>query len=260
MNRRSFLMSLTAGGLSMSVPAWAADSKRAIIELRQLKMRNTMDNMRQRTSDYLAKSLVPAVKRAGVQTVGAFTSVVSNDSPYVLLVMNHPNLAAWEATSEKLGADKDLQAAADAYYAGGVGYTRMEVTLLRGFPSMPNIEIPPVSEGKPSRVFELRTYESNNLRSLARKIRMFDEGEIDLFRKFGMAPVFFGETIAGHNMPNLVYMVGFDDLAARQKAWTAFATSPEWKKMSTQPGVSDAEIVSNISNSLVSPAPYSMIK
>ena len=89
---------------------------------------------------------------------------------------------------------------------------------------------------------------------------MFDEGEIDLFRKVGMTPVFFGETIAGQRMPNLTYMVGYDDLAAREKTWSTFVSHPEWKKMLAQPGVSDAEIVSSISNSLVRPMSFSAIR
>jgi hypothetical protein len=89
---------------------------------------------------------------------------------------------------------------------------------------------------------------------------MFDEGEHALFAKLGMVNVFFGETLAGSEMPNLTYMVGFDDLAHREKAWSAFGSSPEWKKMAAQPGVSDAEVVSNISNYIVRPLGFSAIR
>ena len=47
-------------------------------------------------------------------------------------------------------------------------------------------------------------------------------GEIAIFRKVGMTPVFFGQTVAGRNLPNLTYMIGYDDLAARERAWKAF--------------------------------------
>ncbi len=144
-------------------------------------------------------------------------------------------------------------------YAEGLPYVRVERSLLRGFPSFPAIEVPKTEEGK-TRIYELRQYESNNVLSLRRKVQMFDEGEIDLFRKVGMTPVFFGSMVAGHNMPNLVYMVGFDDMASRDKIWSAFGSSPEWKKMSSQPGVSDGETVSNITNWIVRPAPYSEIR
>jgi hypothetical protein len=89
---------------------------------------------------------------------------------------------------------------------------------------------------------------------------MFDEGEINLFRKVGMVPVFFGEAIAGQRMPNLTYMVGYDDFAARERTWSTFVSHPEWKKMLMQPGVGDTEIVSNITNSIVRPIPISAIQ
>jgi hypothetical protein len=81
-----------------------------------------------------------------------------------------------------------------------------------------------------------------------------------LFRKLNITPVFFGEMIAGTNMPNLTYMVAFESLAEREKAWGTFGSHPEWVKMRSQPGVSDGEIVSNITNMIVRPTAYSMIR
>ena len=48
---------------------------------------------------------------------------------------------------------------------------------------------------------------------------MFNEGEIGIFQRLGMSPVFFGQTIIGRNQPNLVYMLAFDDMAHRERAW-----------------------------------------
>ena len=106
----------------------------------------------------------------------------------------------------------------------------------------------------------MRTYESNSLTTLQRKIHMFDESEIAIFRRHNMLPVFFGETIAGRNMPNLTYMLAFDDLAAREKAWKAFGGDPDWKKLRSTPGLTDGEIVSNISNSILQPLAQSDIR
>jgi hypothetical protein len=260
MDRRQFLVAAAGGYLGMAVPAGAAESKRSIIEMRRFKLRNNQEAMTQRTNDYIAKTYVPALNRAGVSPVGVFGSLIGPDSPFVLTVAQFPTVAAWEESAAKLASDAEFTKSNEAYLNGALQYVRMEVTLLRGFPSMPLIEVPkPLSGGK-TRIFEIRTYESNNPKTLARKIRMFDEGEIDLFRKAGMAPVFFGETIVGRNMPNLTYMVGYDDLAAREKTWSTFVSHPEWKKMLAQPGVSDAEIVSNISNSIVRPTASSAIR
>jgi hypothetical protein len=132
--------------------------------------------------------------------------------------------------------------------------------LLRAFDGFPTV-VPPPNEGRrPARIFEVRQYESNNLTTLRRKIKMFNDGEIGVFKRLGMQPVFFGETLIGQNQPNLVYMLSYEDLAGREKAWRAFGADPEWKKLREMPGYSDAEIVSNISNYIVSPLPFSPIR
>jgi hypothetical protein len=141
-----------------------------------------------------------------------------------------------------------------------VPYVRIEASLLRGFDTMPGVVALPTEGRTAGRLFELRTYESNNMESLRRKIGMFDNGEIAIFRKCGIEPVFFGETLFGRNLPNLTYMVAYDDWAGREKAWKAFGGSPEWKELRSKPGLSDAEIVSNISNTLLSPLPFSDIR
>ena len=258
MNRRDFLA--TTGGMALSLTANAAEGKPRIIEMRRIQLRNNPDAMGRRTNDYLEKGWAPALKRSGATVVGAFNSVVGEGSPFTLLVSEYPDIATWEAANTKAVADTDLQKIRDEYYKGPLGYVRMEVKLLRGFPGFPAVQVPePKGDGR-SRLYEIRTYESNSPITLARKIRMFDEGEHALFAKVGMTNVFFGQTIAGPNMPNLTYMVGYDDMAHREKVWTAFVGHPEWKKMLAQPGVSDAEIVSNISNSFVRPLNWSAIR
>ena len=244
----------------MTLPLGAAAAKPSILELCSLQMRNTQDSMTQRTNDFLSKGYIPALQRAGAKRIGAFTNVIGESNPRTLLLTEYPDIGSWESASRKLGEDKELARVSDTYYAGPLQYVRKDIRLLRGFSTVPAIEVPAGLPDGRTHIFELRTYESNHQRSLARKIRMFDEGEIALFRKLGMIVVFFGEAIAGPNLPQLTYMLGYDDLAARDKAWSAFVSSAEWDKMKNQPGVSDGEIVSNISNSILRPLPFSSIK
>ncbi|HWR50261.1 MAG TPA: NIPSNAP family protein [Bryobacteraceae bacterium] len=260
MNRRNFVASTAGTGLVSSVMP-AAETKNAVIEMRWFRMRNMPASQVQRTQEFLGKEFVPAAQRAGAGTMGFFSIVIGEDSPAILAVISYPSFDGYGATIEKLGADKEFQAAFDAYNgSANLPYVRMESSLLRAFNSVPQIETPPTEAGKAPRVFELRTYESNTMKSLRTKIAMFDGGEVDLFRKTGLLPVFFGETIVGPKMPNLTYMVAFDDLAAREKNWRTFATSPEWKKLSSMPVYADADIVSNISNSIMRPLAFSQIK
>jgi hypothetical protein len=136
----------------------------------------------------------------------------------------------------------------------------MESTLLRAFNGMPALEVPASDGKRAARIFEMRTYESVNEKASRRKIKMFEDGEIAIFRRLGMTPVFFAQTLVGRNMPSLTYMLTFDDLASRERLWGKFGSDPEWQKLRAQPGLSDAEIVSNISNSILRPLAFSPIR
>ena len=87
-----------------------------------------------------------------------------------------------------------------------------------------------------SRVFELRIYESHNEAAGSKKIEMFEKaGEIAIFRRVGLQPVFFGRNVIGANLPSLTYMLVFADMAAREKNWAAFREDPEWVKLRLPP-------------------------
>ena len=60
-------------------------------------------------------------------------------------------------------------------------------------------------------------------------------------------------------MPNLTYMLVFPDDAERQAAWGRFINDDEWKKLRAIPEYADKEIVSHITNKILTPAPYSEI-
>jgi hypothetical protein len=254
MNRRNLITAAAA----LSVPAPGETGKNAIFELRYYRLRNSTQI--QRTSDFLAKYYMPAALRAGFGPLGFFNHLVADQGPFVLAVTSYPSISAIEAGTEKMKADKEFQKGFDDYHSGTeLSYMRMESSLLRAFDSIPNIEVPPGDGKRPPRIFELRTYESSNVRASKTKIKMFDDAEIKIFRRCGMIPVFFGETLIGRNLPNLTYMLAYDDLAARDKVWKAFAADPEWQKLRSTPGLTDPEIVSNISNSILRPLPFSPI-
>jgi hypothetical protein len=233
--------------------------QRAIIELRYFRVRSGPQV--QRTTDYLQHGLLPASQRAGITPAGCFNALIAPDTPFILTLASYPSLAAIETAREKLSADKEFLAAAEAFNSTPeLSYTRMENSLLWAFPAFPAVVPPPARENRPDRIFEMRTYESPNDKTLARKIKMFSEGEIDIFRRVGMLPVFFGQTIVGPRMPNLTYMLAFDDLAAREKLWAAFSADPDWQKMRNGPDTTNPEIVSNITNVILRPLPFSPIR
>ena len=259
MTRRAFLPA-AASTLAAGNAAAADAAKNVILELRRIQLRNSPDNQRQRNNDFL-KQQVAAFERAGAAPTGVFSSTIASDGPFLLVLSTYPSLSAVEQVQAKLAADAEYQKALDAYNGlPGLNYERMETSLLRAFDGHPNVMPPPDDGKRAPRLFELRQYESNNSGTLKRKIKMFNDGEIGVFQRAGAQPVFFAETIAGPRQPNLTYMLSYEDLAARDRVWKAFGADPVWQKLRTTPGLSDAEIVSNITNYLVSPLPFSQIR
>jgi hypothetical protein len=258
-DRRSFLTTAAAGGLACVARAAAAPNN-AFLELRRIQLRNSPDNQRQRHNEFLREQLA-AFQRAGASATGAWASSIAPSGPFLLTLIAYPTFASIEQIFAKVAADPAYQKAADAFNGqAGLNYERMESSILRAFDGYPSV-MPPPSDGKrAARLFEVRTYESNNTATLRRKIKMFNDGEIGAFQRAGGQPVFFGETIAGPNQPSLTYMLSYEDLAGRDKVWKAFGADPEWQKLRVTPGLSDAEIVSNISNYLVTPLPFSQIR
>lgn len=254
MTRRNLMTAPAA----FALPA-AGAVRNAIFELRTYFLRTGPQV--QRTADFLGKHFLPAAQRAGAGPSGFFSAIIAEQSPFVLVVTSYPSLAAMETASEKMAADKEFQQGFDGYNSmTEPSYIRMESSLLRAFDSIPSMEIPPVEAGRPPRIFELRTYEAHNVKASKRKIKMFDDAEIAIFRRCKMRPVFFGETIVGRNLPNLTYMLAFDDMTARDQAWRTFGADPEWQKLRAQPGLTDPEIVSNISNAILRPLPFSPVR
>jgi hypothetical protein len=106
-------------------------------------------------------------------------------------------------------------------------------------------------------VFEMRTYEGYIEDAYQRKIKMFNEGELQIFKETGLHSVMFGEKIAGPQMPCLTYMLAFKDLAERDANWKKFSDHPEWKRISKLPEY--ANTVSNIHRVFLKPLKYSQL-
>ena len=87
---------------------------------------------------------------------------------------------------------------------------------------------------------------------------MFNSAEIALQAQFNMGAVFYGDTIVGARMPNLTYMLCFDNLADREKKFLAFNDSAGWKALLSDPRYPQ-EIVATVSNFILTPTGYSQI-
>ena len=71
--------------------------------------------------------------------------------------------------------------------------------------------------------------------SLAIPSKMFNSGEMDIFSRLNCSPIFYGETIAGANMPNLMYMTTHENMEVRNEHWKQFGADPAWAAMKDLP-------------------------
>ena len=248
-----------AASALMGIESPAAPASATYLEVKTWRLHNSPENQPARLADYLEHGLAPALAGAGAKLDGAFSNVIGPEGPYYVTVVQFASLGTMQEVLTKIASDPGHKKALEKLSSGpGLPFVRVESSILRSFNGMPQPAVGAASGH--SRIFELRTYESQTFLTLERKVAMFNEGEMEIFRRLGFRPVFFGETIAGPRQPNLKYMLSNDDLAARDKLWGEFGRDPAWKKLISNPALKDSEIVANISNVILAPLPFSNIR
>ncbi|MEO5683267.1 MAG: NIPSNAP family protein [Chitinophagaceae bacterium] len=266
MKRRSFVKaSLLSSSLSVIIPVSARSaaagtgkkSSRQYYELRVYSFKN--EAQQKLTEAYFENAAIPALNRMGSKNIGVFTELKTDVQTKLYVVIPYESIEAFLRAEEKLSTDPVYAAAGAAYInapATEPAYDRIESSLLYAFAKMPVIAVP----DKKPRIFELRRYESASEAAGKKKIEMFnDAGEIAIFKRVGLGPVLFGETIIGAMRPNLTYLLAYDDMAAHDQHWKLFGSDPQWKQIKAIPEYADGKIVSRITAVFLLPAAYSQL-
>lgn len=271
MQRREFLAAASTAatlGLIGASPAAAAEpapaSSRQLYELRTYHFA-TADKLKA-FSKFLAEVAVPALNRAGVEPVGVFALHAKDNAPLKLendptelyVLLPHKTFESFATLESRLFADAEFNKAGQPVLNAPLkdpAFTRFESQLLLAFPDFPELHVPSKA---PTRVLQLRMYESHSTEKALKKVEMFNQGgELAIFKRVGMTGVFFGQGLAGEKMPHLTYMLGFDDEQALAKAWDAFRADPDWQKLSKDDAYKDT--VSHITNLILRPEGASQI-
>ena len=200
MKRREFLHSSLAmagaGAVVSSLTAEAdetAAGQRQFYELRLYHLRRGPQT--ESFDKYFRDAAIPALNRAGIAQVGVFGMMVGPDSPSIYVLLPHPSLDSLIATSAHLDVDEEFQKVGADFInapATNPSFVRVESSLMVAFEGMPKLEAPSFPGGGQSRIFELRTYESHSRKAGMKKVAMFNRGEMAIFRRTGLPPVFFG--------------------------------------------------------------------
>ncbi len=278
MQRRTFLnTTLAASGLAVMPAAisTAADDKtkpvRQLVELRTYLLK---EGKQAAFDTFASKALIPALNRLGVKAVGVYHELLTPPAadakppetkpvPAAFVLIPYADANQLAAVTAALASDTSYQQAAAEYLsvpATDPVFDRIESSVFLAFETMPKVEAPAEKANSPKpTLYNLRIYESHNEAASQKKIEMFNKGEIAIFRRVGLTPVFFGEAVVGARLPNLTYLLAFNDEAARATAWNTFRADPDWKALKAIPEYEDKKIVSKITNKLLTPAEYSQI-
>ncbi|HEY0785979.1 MAG TPA: NIPSNAP family protein [Acidobacteriaceae bacterium] len=265
MNRRRFLArslaTSAAACLAGTAPLKAAASTPSSPEFYQLRCYRLQSGPQTRlTEAYLGDALLPALTRLGMAPVGAFRLDIGPETPSFYVLIPGSSVETLVTVDLRLARDEEFMKAAAPFWsapATAPAFVRVESSLLSAFPGWPRLTLPSAGRGK--RIFQLRTYESPSLADHVRKVEMFHEGEFDIFKSAGLAPVFFGDTLIGPRLPSLTYMLTFASLGELDAHWASFSSNPAWQKLSHAPRYSAEELVSSITNLILSPLAASQI-
>ncbi|MCJ8210041.1 NIPSNAP family protein [Mucilaginibacter sp. RS28] len=264
MRRRSFVkasvMAGAAATLGKTVAAKASRIKSGEQQYYELRVYTLKDDHQQKlVENFYESAAIPALNKLGIKNVGVFTELKPAGQTRIYVIIPYKSIAQVAQIGEQLSKDAAFQQAGTTYLnapSDSPAYERIESSLMKAFAHMPMISVP---EAK-ARFFELRQYQSASEAAGKKKIEMFnDKGEIDIFKRLGFRPVFFGETVIGPLRPNLTYMITFDDMDAHGRLWKSFGGDPEWKKISSVPEYADKLLVSKITSTFITPTAFSQV-
>jgi len=267
MKRRDFITrsGIAAGALAIPGTLRARGKRtRQFIELRTYRFPSA--EKQQAFARFLETAAVAAFNRAGARPLGIFKLLMSDnpdlkltsDSTDLYVLFPHSSADELATFSSHLAADQAFQQAGrDVIGApkSDPAFLRYDSSLMVAFEDFPQLKVP---TSAPSRLLQLRIYESHSQERARKKIEMFNQGgELKIFARCGMTGVFFGQTLIGSKLPNLTYMLAFPTEQDQKKAWDTFRSDPEWKRLSAAAEYKDA--VSNVTNLILRPAAGSQI-
>jgi hypothetical protein len=265
MDRRKFLSTSIASavvagasGNSLGASQEGASSR----EYYQLRRYHLTTPQRKLADDFFRTALVPGLNRLGIMPVGVFSVSIGPEGPSTYVLMPHASVEILATAETLLARDAEyLKAGADFLNAPAnqPSFVRLESSLMLALEGAPKLVIPAATAQKGPRMFELRTYESATDQDHKTKVDQVNNGEVAIFGKAGFWPVFFGDTLIGGKLPNLTYMIGFANLTERDKSWSGFFSAPETRSLFGQPKYSSPGLVSNVNNTILTPAAYSQI-
>ncbi|MFQ5380823.1 MAG: NIPSNAP family protein [Dehalococcoidia bacterium] len=104
-------------------------------------------------------------------------------------------------------------------------------------------------------IYELRIYTANpgKMKELQNRFRDYT---MELFERHGIKSVGYWTNSVGGRSDELLYLLGFENLAHREQAWAAFLADPEWRAV-RQESEKAGPLVHHIENRILNPTAFS---
>ncbi|WP_276391995.1 NIPSNAP family protein [Eudoraea chungangensis] len=246
-------MKKTLFGICMLVLVTSAVAQQQFYELREYSMKFGNPST---LHTYLEDALLPSLNALGVENIGVFEEVADALPKKLYLFIPYDDMASYTAINDALEKDSQFIAKSEAYSKAdpnGFPIRRIQTSFMTAFEGIPQL----IKPANGSMLFELRIYEAYNEDALDRKVAMFNDSELGIFKDVGLHSVFFGKNIAGSQMPCLTYLLGFKDMAERDANWAKFGPHPEWERIRKLPEY--ANTVSDITRIFLKPLSYSQL-
>jgi len=213
-----------------------------------------------RLDEFFSKLLLPALNKVHSGPKIYLDAQIAPHMPQKIAIYGFESLQHLDDVHTKMMGNKEFARAAEEFEKGiEQGAEQQTNILLEAADYSPEIEIPKEPR-KTSRLFELRVYHSPTYRQLKALHERFAGPEVRIFHRVGVHPVLYSSTIIGPAMPNLTYLIPFDSLAEREKAWAAFGADPEWQKARKESVAQYGQISQIINISLYRATAYSPVK
>ena len=87
----------------------------------------------------------------------------------------------------------------------------------------------------------------------------FRDHTVKLFERHGIKNIGYWTSNIGDYYDRLIYIIAFESMEQRERAWAAFGADPDWQRVYKESEVEGA-LTSRIFNTLLDPTDYSPLK
>ena len=107
-------------------------------------------------------------------------------------------------------------------------------------------------------IYEYRVYEAAPGKMPELHAR-FRNHTLKVFERCGFKSIGYWTPEVGDYSDRLIYMVAFDNMEHRERAWAAFRSDPEWMRVKAE-SEQDGALTARLTNSILIPTGYSPLQ